>query len=145
MDRIVAEGLPVPVKSACWFCPVTRPDEIVALEKPLLRRIVAMEARAEPRLKKIDGLWRRPTKGTRGSVARPGSMTEFIREKSLLPSKEIDDIRALVPLELTRRNADGSPCADEGELAKWSAFLDAYRSPDFNMAGLAGAYASVAT
>lgn len=46
---ILAAGLPLPCKSACFFCPATRPDEVVQLriEHPdLYWRGVAMERRA---------------------------------------------------------------------------------------------------
>lgn len=79
----------MPVKSACFFCPVTKPHELHDLEKPLLRRIVLMEARAKPRLRDVDGLWRKPVKGCRGATPRPGSMTEYIIDKGLLPEEEV--------------------------------------------------------
>jgi hypothetical protein len=43
-------GLPVPPKSACYFCPATPPQELLEHRKAYLRFIVAMEARAKPRL-----------------------------------------------------------------------------------------------
>lgn len=46
---IVAAGLPLPVKSACFFCPASRPDEVVRLRidhPELYWRAVAMERRA---------------------------------------------------------------------------------------------------
>jgi hypothetical protein len=54
-----------------------------------LRRIVLLEARAREKVTKLDGLWRRPVRGLRGATARPGSMTQFIREQGLLPEGEI--------------------------------------------------------
>lgn len=57
MDRdackasIRAEGLPVPPKSACKFCPATQPAELHEHRKEYLRQIVIMEARAKPRLR----------------------------------------------------------------------------------------------
>lgn len=72
-----AAGLPVPPKSACFFCPATQPQELadlVARHRGLADRIVHMEATAKPNLRKVEGLWR---KGTR---SRPGSMTTFIEE-----------------------------------------------------------------
>lgn len=56
MDRdackaaIRSAGLPVPPKSACKFCPATQPSELHDHRKAYLRYIVAMEARARPRL-----------------------------------------------------------------------------------------------
>jgi len=89
---IIRAGLKVPPKSACYMCAATKPREVDRFDKEVLRRIVLMEARAKPRLKNVDGLWRKPVKGTRGGTPRPGSMTEYIRIKSLLPAPEIDFI-----------------------------------------------------
>ncbi|HEY3900847.1 MAG TPA: hypothetical protein VGM54_19710 [Chthoniobacter sp.] len=50
MRQIAAAGLPVPPKSACFFCPATKPHELHEMPLDLLRRIVRMEARAMPRL-----------------------------------------------------------------------------------------------
>jgi hypothetical protein len=90
--QIAAAGLAVPRKSACFFCPSTKVEELAALvdEHPeLADRIVAIEAAAAPRqaerraqgLSAIEGLWRGGCKGTRGSVARPAAMTTFINER----------------------------------------------------------------
>lgn len=83
-EEILRAGLRLPRKSACFFCPSAKPWEIAQLveEQPdLADRIVAMEARAKPGLRKIDGLWRKPVFGKRkGSVAHPGTMTEFIEQ-----------------------------------------------------------------
>lgn len=79
--EIQAEGLPVPPKSACYFCPSTRPHELVelAIEHPdLAWKILALEAAAAGNLSTIDGLWRAEVKGVRGGVPKPGSMTEFL-------------------------------------------------------------------
>lgn len=48
--EIAAAGLPVPPKSACYFCPATKPSELHEHKKIYLRYIVIMEARATPRL-----------------------------------------------------------------------------------------------
>lgn len=70
------EGMPaVPMKSACFMCPASKPHEIAWLAEThpaLAARVIAMERAAAPRLVKIEGLWRRRTK------TRPGSMTEFL-------------------------------------------------------------------
>lgn len=65
IKEIVAEGLPgwsdwsgtkwverggQPVKSACYFCPATQPEELHHFKKIYLQYIVIMEARAMPRL-----------------------------------------------------------------------------------------------
>lgn len=70
-------GLPVPQKSACFFCPASKPheiEEIVRDHPELADRICAMETAAAPNLVKVEGLWRKATR------KRPGSMTEFIRK-----------------------------------------------------------------
>jgi hypothetical protein len=67
MDRAACErsirdaGLPVPVKSACWFCPASKKPEVLWLrdEHPgLLRRALAVEANARPNLTSVKGLGR---------------------------------------------------------------------------------------
>jgi hypothetical protein len=67
MDRAACEqsirdaGLPVPVKSACWFCPASKKHEIVWLRErhpELLERALAIEANAKPNLTSVVGLGR---------------------------------------------------------------------------------------
>ena len=85
--EILAAGLPVPMKSACWFCPANKVAEIEYLDDhhpELADRVIAMEDNASPNLKTIQGLWRCGCKGTRGSVAKPGSMAVFIRARRAL-------------------------------------------------------------
>lgn len=48
--EITKAGLRVPMKSACYFCPATHPEELHQHKKIYLRYIVIMEARAVPRL-----------------------------------------------------------------------------------------------
>jgi hypothetical protein len=119
-DVIRKAGLPLPPKSSCWFCPAMKPYEVDELPRHLLRRIVVMEARAKPRLTDIDGLWRTGCKGTRGSVARPGSITEYIRERGLLPSEEIDRLVAQVPTEIV---AYQEAFARGEEIPTWDQFF----------------------
>jgi hypothetical protein len=99
--RIRREGLPVPVKSSCFFCAAMKPDEVRTLPRAYLRLIVLIEARAKPRLRTVAGLWRAPVLGSRrGTVARPGSMTEFIRDEQLLGKREIQRIVDNAPTDL---------------------------------------------
>ena len=94
--RIRDAGLPVPIKSACFMCGAAKPAEIETLPRWCLRLIVLLEARAAPRLRNVEGLWRKGTK------ARPGSMTAFIRQRALLAAAEIDAIVASAPPDLVR-------------------------------------------
>jgi hypothetical protein len=95
--EIIAAGLSAPAKSACFCCPSTKPAELHDLEAWQLRTIVVMETRAKPYLKTIEGLWRRPTKGVRGAVAKPGDMTRYIREHRLLEPHSVDELVASTP------------------------------------------------
>jgi hypothetical protein len=67
MDRaacvriIEAAGLPVPPKSACYFCPASKKPEIIELKvrhPDLLKRALAIEANALPKLTSVKGLGR---------------------------------------------------------------------------------------
>jgi hypothetical protein len=96
-----AAGLsPIPRKSACWFCPSNTTDDIryiVDHHPDLADRIIAIEKEAKPNLRTIEGLWRRPRKGFRGTEPRPGSMTEFIlsyRAEKLRTSHELEPPRS---------------------------------------------------
>lgn len=98
--RIKQEGLPVPVKSSCFFCAAMKPAEVRTLPPSYLRLIVLIEARAKPRLRNVQGLWRAPVLGRGGAEPRPGSMTEWIRQERLLPAHEIDAIIQRAPVDL---------------------------------------------
>lgn len=100
IDEIKREGLPVPQKSSCFFCPAMKPAEVRALPADRLQRIVILEARAAPRLVAIDGLWRKPVKGVRGAEKKPGSMTEFIWDEELLPRDQMNRLIEEVPKEI---------------------------------------------
>ena len=125
-EEIAAVGLPVPLKSSCFFCPAMKPDEIRALPAEKLRRIVVMEARAKPRLRTVEGLWRR----TRKRDNRPGMMMEFIRREGLLPSAEVDRLAAEVPKDIVlnqERYAHGDA------VPSWEEY---FAGPSFCTAGL---------
>lgn len=141
--RIRAEGIIPPPKSACWFCSSQRPEELDQLPPVFLRRIVLMEARAKPRLRNVDGLWRSAVKGTRGATPHPGSMTEYIRQKGLLPSDEIDAIIALAPADLLAFQATVDPtAATRPAMSQWITLFDATRTPAFRSGGTPALYAS---
>lgn len=57
IESIRAAGLPLPGKSACFFCPNSKPQEILALPEELKLRATAMEENAD--LTTIRGLGRR--------------------------------------------------------------------------------------
>ena len=113
--RIRDAGLPVPFKSACFFCGAAKPDEIRTLPRWCLRLIVLMEARAAPRLRTVEGLWRTRT------ATRPGTMTAFIRRELLLGSDEIDAIIADAPIDLIRFQAIAAdiPIDERPALRDW--------------------------
>ena len=60
---IASAGLPDPGKSACFFCPASKPHELVLLAHQypdLWMRAIMMEDRAQPTLgPTVAGLWRR--------------------------------------------------------------------------------------
>lgn len=113
--RIVAAGLPVPPKSSCFFCGAIQPDEVRALPSWCLRLIVLIEARAEPRLRPVEGLWRRSTR------TKPGKITDFIRAERLLPEAEIAAIRRDAPTDLIRFQDAASlvPVSERPTMEAW--------------------------
>ena len=86
---IQEEGLPVPPKSACFFCAGTTKaelEEMCVTDPDLVRDALEMEANAAPNLRVIEGLWGRPIKGTRKPESRrPGSWTKYVNDNNLLP------------------------------------------------------------
>jgi len=113
--RIEAAGLPVPPKSSCFICGAMKPDEVRALPSWCLRLIVLVEARAAPRLRTVEGLWRRST------ATRPGRMTDFIRAEELLPAADIDAIIRDAPADLIRFQdvAGHVPLPERPTMAEW--------------------------
>lgn len=113
--EITLAGLPVPTKSSCYFCTAMKPWEVDELPVDKLKRIVILEARAHQRhldyaknraaekgiewdgKPLTEGIWRKRVKGMRGATPKPGSMTEYIREKNLLPSAEVDRLIKATP------------------------------------------------
>lgn len=106
-------GLPVPVKSSCFFCPAMKPAEVDTLSTDELKIIVVLEARTRQRhldgaesrgwprgydVPLIEGLWRRAVKGMRGATPKPGSMTQYIRENEMLAHDEIERIITATPV-----------------------------------------------
>lgn len=61
IEAIKGAGLEVPPKSACFFCPASKPEELRELSRKhpeLFERALAMEDQAKPHLKTIRGLGR---------------------------------------------------------------------------------------
>lgn len=143
--RIRAAGLPVPPKSACFMCGAMKPWEVHTLPPEQLRRIVLMEARAAPRLQKIEGLWRNGVKGTRGGEAKPGRITDYIRQQGLLPPDEIDEIIAMAPEALVRFQAGqaSAPVGERADLGKWLTLFDRRDQGAFDAAGSERLYRDV--
>jgi hypothetical protein len=77
--RIREAGLPVPPKSACFFCPNMKEHELLDLTPEERGRVMRIEVMAEPYNRKVGGLWRSVRKGD----GRPASMTEYILEHGL--------------------------------------------------------------
>ena len=98
-----------------------------ALPKAQLRQIVLIEARAKPRLRNVEGLWRRSVAGRRGATARPGSMTAFIRSERLLAESEVEAIETLAPAALLRWQGRVGERAPEQrpEMREWLRLFDA--------------------
>ncbi len=134
IEEIQKAGLPVPDKSSCYFCTAMKPwevDQLAEKEPDKIKRIIVIEARAAQRNldyarqraeKKGEewdgkpltyGLWRKPVKGFRGATPRPGSMTEYIRDKQLLPAEEIARIISLTPTEAIL----------QGQITTWQEWL----------------------
>ena len=115
VERIEAEGLPVPPKSSCFLCLGMTPEEIRALPRWCLRIIILVEARAAPRLRTVEGLWRTTSK------KRPGRMTDFIRSEQLLKTDEIDEIISAAPTALVafQEGAAAAPVESRPHLADW--------------------------
>ena len=92
-----------------------KPDEVRSLSPEWLRTIVLIEARAAPRLKTVEGLWRRSTR------TRPGRMTDFIRDEGLLPDDEITRIIESAPADLVafQTRAASQPLEDRTPMASW--------------------------
>jgi hypothetical protein len=113
--RIEAAGLPVPPKSSCFICGAMKPDEVRALPAWCLRLIILVEARAAPRLRTVEGLWRRSTR------TRPGRMTDFIRAEALLPEAVIDAIIRDAPMSLIRFQdvAAQIPISERPAMSAW--------------------------
>ncbi|AXK44079.1 hypothetical protein [Erythrobacter aureus] len=103
MDRldcarlIRSVGLPIPLKSACFFCSANKPEELKWLHHKhpnLFRRALVLETNAMPKLKKSDGLWR----STRKRDNRSGNWNQWALDEGLIVKDDNDpDGFTLVP------------------------------------------------
>ena len=55
----------------------------------------------------------------RGAIAHPGSMSEYIRHKQILPSEEIDAIQALAPAALIAWQESIKRASPRAEFSDW--------------------------
>lgn len=104
-----------------------KPEEVRSLPEDYLRLIILIEARAAPRLREVEGLWRKPVLGRRGATPRPGSMTAFIRQEGLLPDEAISEIIANAPRDLIsfQQRAAQVPLDARPPISQWiDRFLD---------------------
>ena len=67
----------------------------------------------------VQGLWRRGTKGTRGGTRKPARITDYIREKGLLPADEIDRIWNTAPTELIEFQREFAEGQHSNQLGNW--------------------------
>ena len=105
--------------------------ELRSLPRHYLRLIVLIEARAAPRLRSVEGLWRKPVIGRAGTEPRPGSMTALIRAECLLEPSEIDCIIGKTAADLLsfQEHAARQPLVDRASMESWiEAFQKAARS-----------------
>ncbi len=74
---------------------IGNPDTSEADRAAAVKKLAAMPA---PGLPLTEGIWRKTVKGLRkGATAKPGSMTEYIRQKGLLNPRVIDALIAMTP------------------------------------------------
>jgi hypothetical protein len=93
MQAILAEGLPLPIKSACFMCPASKPAELLWLHAhhpDLFMQALEIEEISRPRFTTVEGLWRKSTK------SRPGSWVQWALAEGLV-RREADDSLRLVP------------------------------------------------
>jgi hypothetical protein len=80
--EILSVGLPVPIKSACFMCPATSPEELVWLHyqhPDLFMRALHLEQLAMPKLRSVEGLWR----SSRVKTNRPGSWVKWALQNGM--------------------------------------------------------------
>lgn len=136
MDREACEqvirnaGLDVPPKSSCTGCIATQPVELESFPTSEHARLVLLEARAAPRLRNCDGLWRKPIKGRNGATPRPGSMTEHIVTTGSLPPEVVTQIQqqAVPMLDRWCSGIGDEPVEHRPCIGEWLEMFDAAHS-----------------
>ena len=95
-NEILASGLPLPIKSACFFCPFNKPRELLWLHHvhpDLFRRALVIESNGMPKVTKAEGMWRH----TRVGDGRPGNWNEWaLKEGLVVPDADDPDGFVLV-------------------------------------------------
>src|SRR3546814_1474894 len=74
MEPIREAGWPLPIKSACFMCPASKPQELIWLHAhhpDLFMTALAIEEISRPRFTTVEGMWRKSTR------KRPGSWAEW--------------------------------------------------------------------
>lgn len=66
--------------------------------------------------------------GTRGSIKKPGRITDYIRERELLPAEEIDEVWDNTPAELVAFQTGFAQALAAGNVQQ---FLDAESAKDY--------------
>ena len=92
----------MPPKSACFFCPNQKPEEVLDLSEEERGRIVRMEIAAEPYNREVEGLWRRG----RRRDGRQGSVTEYMLRNGI-PFTAPDDLEPMPPNPACARATQG--------------------------------------
>lgn len=96
-NEIISAGLPLPIKSACFFCPFNKETELKWLHHhhpDLFRRAMVIEAKALPRLTSSEGMWRK----ARVADGRPGSWNAWALKEGLV-RLDADDVDGFVLVE----------------------------------------------
>lgn len=107
--KIIEAGLPVPIKSACYFCPASKPAELIwlhAVHPDLFLQALLMEENARPGFTRIEGMWRKSTK------TRPGSWVDWAIAEGMAERVSDGSIR------LIERKAPPPPHPDEIVIAE---------------------------
>jgi hypothetical protein len=113
--EIINTGLPVPMKSACFFCPASQPWELVWLagaHPDLFLRAIAMEDRARAGkhgLTTVAGLWGRDVAPTaKRPEGKLGSWRAWAELKGILRGNEVakPDAELLAMAESMRQVAE---------------------------------------